>query len=106
MRVVSYVYDSNVLPTHVRECLSELSDRDDDPELIDVDGAETREDGRRTAMLTVKNAVRIGSTPEELFDDDGQPDFSVGALITEADTGRRTLLIGSDALDALRDREE
>jgi hypothetical protein len=102
MRVVSYVYDSRALPTHVRECLSELSDRDDEPELIDVDGAETREDGRRTAMLTVKNAVRIGSTPEELFDD-GQPDFSVGALITEADTGRRTLHIGSDALDALRD---
>ncbi|WP_128226053.1 hypothetical protein [Halobacteriaceae bacterium SHR40] len=103
MRVVSYVYDSKVLPTHVRETLTELSNCDDDPELIDVDGADSREDGRRNAMLTVKNAVRIGSTPGELFDDDGQPDFSVGALITEADTGRRTLHIGSDALDALRD---
>ncbi len=100
MRAVSYVYDSKVLPTHVSECLMELEKRDDDPELIDVDAAESREDGRRKAMLTVKNAVRIGSTPDELFQD-GKPDFSVGALITEADTGRRTLHIGSDALDAL-----
>ncbi len=101
MRVLSYVYDSKAVPTHVRECLGLLDDRDDDPELIDVDGEASREDGRRNAMLTVKNAVRIGSTPSELFVD-GKPDFTVGALITEADTGRRTLHIGEDALDALR----
>lgn len=102
MRAVSYVYDSKTLPTHVRSCLAELEKREDDPELIDVEAADNREDGRREAMLTVKNAVRIGSTPDELFDEAGSPDFSVGALITEADTGRRTLHIGADALDALR----
>jgi len=101
MRVVSYVYDSKAVPAHVRECLDELASREAEPELIDVEAADDREDGRREAMLTVKNAVRIGSTPGELFDEDGTPDFSVGALITEAETGRRTLHIGTDALDAL-----
>lgn len=101
MRAVSYVYDSKALPSHVKQCLAELAKREEEPELMDVDGTDSREDGRRTAMLTVKNAVRIGSTPEALFDEDGTPDFSVGALITEAETGRRTLHIGSDALDAL-----
>lgn len=102
MRAVSYVYDSKAIPTHVRQCLAELERREEDPELIDVDAEDSREDGRRNAMLTVKNAVRIGSPPDELFAD-GQPDFTVGALITEADTGRRTLHIGSDALDALEE---
>jgi hypothetical protein len=102
MRVVSYVYDSKAVPAHVGECLDELASREEEPELIDVEAAEDREDGRREAMLTVKNAVRIGSTPGELFDEDGTPDFSVGALITEAETGRRTLHIGTDALDAVQ----
>jgi len=104
MRVVSYVYDSAKKRSHVLEVLRLLDEREEDPELIDVDAAKSREDGRRKAMLTVKNAVRIGSTPGELFDEEGKPDFSVGALITEADTGRRTLHIGTDAVEALQEQ--
>lgn len=105
MHVVSFVYDSATRRPHVVEILSELDERDSNPEIIDVEAADSREDGRRQAMLEIKNAVRIGTTPEELFDDDGRPDFSIGALITEADTGRRTLHVGQDGLDALRSDE-
>ncbi|MFB6309239.1 MAG: hypothetical protein ABEH35_07915 [Haloarculaceae archaeon] len=98
MRVVSYVYDSDETPDHVRRVLEALDDRDESFDRVDVSEA-----GEREATLTVKQAVRIGSPPSELFDDDGQPDFSAGALITEAPTGRRSLHVGQAAIEALRD---
>jgi len=99
MRVRSYVYDSADPASHVDAVLAELDAREEDAEVVDVSGGATRRD----AMLTVKEAVRVGSPPDVLFDEDGRPDFSAGALVTEAETGRRTLHVGSDALAALRD---
>jgi hypothetical protein len=59
------------------------------------------EDRRREAILTVKNAVRIGSLPDELYGEDGTPDFSAGVLITEAETGRRSMHVGREAVEAV-----
>lgn len=98
MHVVAYVYDSETTPDHVPAVLAALDDRGEDPDVVDAAG----EGGRREAMLTVREAVRIGTAPDELFDEDGSPDFSPGALVTEAETGRRTLHVGSEALAALR----
>lgn len=101
MRVLSYVYDSAEMAPHVDAVIDELAAREGDVEFVDEAEAGTRE-----AMLTVKEAVRIGSPPDALFDEDGRPDFSTGALVTEAETGRRTLHVGEDALAALRGETE
>jgi hypothetical protein len=103
MRVLAYVYDSANRPNHVESVLARLDRREEDIDYVDIAAAETEADGRREAMLTVKNGVGIGTPPSELYGEDGRPDVSVGALITEEPTGRRSLHVGRDALDALED---
>jgi len=104
MRVVTYVYDSATAESHVEQVLAALDERDESVERLDIDG-DDRENTLREAMLTVRDAVRIGTSPEGIYDDDGRPDFSAGAMITEQPTGRRELHVGTDALDALAERE-
>ncbi|MXR51843.1 hypothetical protein GRX03_09520 [Halovenus sp. WSH3] len=101
MEVRAYVYDSSAPAEHVEAVLDRLEDRPEEINYVDIDAAETRADGRREAMLTVKNAVGIGTPPDELYGPDGRPDLTVGALITEEPTGRRSLHVGTEALDAL-----
>jgi len=104
MRVLSYVYDSADPEPHVERVLDLLAAReDDDIEHIDLGAASDRDDARREAVMAAKGAVRIGSLPSELFDEEGRPDLSTGALVTEAETGRRTLHVGEEALAALRE---
>jgi hypothetical protein len=105
MRVLTYVYDSATAETHVERVLDCLDERPEEVERHDVAASQSREDGIREAMLTVRSAVRVGTNPEGIYDDDGRPDFSAGAMITEAETGRRTLYVGADALDALESDE-
>jgi hypothetical protein len=52
-------------------------------------------------MLVIGESTRVGSKPEEIFDDAGNPDFSMGVLITEQETGRRDIHIGDEMLEAL-----
>ena len=101
MRALTYVYDSENVPEEVDTTLDELDAREASADRVDVAAFEDRDDALREATLAVKSGVGIGSIPDDLFDDDGNPDFSPGALITEADTGRRRLHVGADALDAL-----
>ncbi len=101
MRVLTFVYDSETTPRHVETILELLDGRDETPDRLDV-AAGNPADARREAMLVIKDAVRIGTVPDELFDD-GRPDFSPGALITEAETGRRRLHVGEEALTAIED---
>jgi len=101
MRALAYVYDSADRPAHVDAVLDRVAERGDDPRLVDVDDGD-REDGRREAALVVRQAVRVGSYPDALYADDGSLTFAPGALVTEAQTGRRTLHVGPDALEALR----
>lgn len=103
MRVRSYVYDSAERGPHVDAVLERVDGREESVDRLDVAAAQDRADARREAMLTVKSAVRIGSPPAALFDEDGRPDFSAGALIAEEATGRRSLYVGADALEALRE---
>lgn len=103
MRVISYVYDSTDTDAHVDAVLNLIESRDEEVDLLDIAIVDNREDGHREAMLTVKNAVRVGSPPETLFDETGHPDFSAGALLTEEPTGRRSLPVGTEALEVLRD---
>jgi hypothetical protein len=105
MRVLAFVYDSSESVDHVETVLSRLADHDEEINYVDVAAAETDADGQREAMLTVKNGVGIGTPPEELYGADGQPDFSVGALITEQPTGRRSLHVGEEARDALNENQ-
>ncbi|MFB6121698.1 MAG: hypothetical protein ABEJ68_11360 [Halobacteriaceae archaeon] len=97
MRVIDFVYDSASAPPHVTAVLDAIETREEDVRILDVSG----DASRRDASLAVREAVRIGDYPEELYGDDGTLDFSPGALVTEAPTGRRTLHVGADALDAL-----
>jgi hypothetical protein len=101
MRALTYVYDSANSGAHVEAVLSALAEREESVEHVDVAAFEDRADAMREATLAVKSGVGIGTTPDELFDEDGDPEFSPGALITEAETGRRRLHVGEDALDAL-----
>lgn len=101
MRVRTYVYDSERVAPHVEEVLAGLAEREESVDRIDVAAYDDHGDAMREATLAVKSGVGIGTTPDELFDGDGDPDFAPGALITEAETGRRRLHVGADALDAL-----
>jgi hypothetical protein len=105
MRGRRYVYDSSNAGEHVSEVLDRLEAREEPVECLDVATFDDRADALREATLAVKEGVGIGTTPEELFDADGQPDFSAGALITEAETGRRSLHVGAEAREALADGE-
>lgn len=101
MRALTYVYDSDGAAPHVQEVLAALKNREESVDRVDVAAYADRADAIREATLAVKSGVGIGTTPDELFDADGDPEFSPGALITEAETGRRRLHVGEDALDAL-----
>jgi len=101
VRAITYVYDSGDAPPHVADVLAALEDREESVDRVDVAAFDDRSTAIREATLAVKSGVGIGTTPDELFDEDGVPAFSPGALITEADTGRRRLHVGADALDAL-----
>lgn len=105
MRVLAFVYDSADSPDHVESVLDRLDGRTEEIDYVDIAASETEADGQREAMLTVKNAVGIGTPPEELYGDDGTPEFAVGALITEESTGRRSLHVGEDAVAALRSEQ-
>jgi hypothetical protein len=106
MRATAYVYESASADTHVDAVLDLLATRTEDVDRIDVSAHDDRAAARREAMLTVKSAVRVGSPPAALFDEDGDPDFSTGALVTEASTGRRSLHVGADALERLQEARE
>jgi len=106
MQVLAFVYDSSESSEHVESVLDRLDGRDEEINYVDIAAAETESDGQREGMLTVKNAVGIGTPPDELYGDDGTPDLSVGALITEEPTGRRSLHLGAAAVTALREDGE
>jgi hypothetical protein len=101
MRATAYVYDSETAEPHVEAVLAALEAREEAVAVQDVADADDPADARREAMLTVKSAVRIGRSPAGVYGEDGSPDFSAGALITEAETGRRSLHVGREALAAL-----
>lgn len=101
MRVLAYVYDSSDPADHVEKALTYIDGRDEDIDHVDIAAAKTAADGQREGMLTVKNAVGIGTPPDELYGEDGRPDLSVGALITEEPTGRRSLHVGAKAVETL-----
>lgn len=105
MLVRHYIYNSETGDAHVDVVLDRIAEREESVELHDVAAADDRRDGLRDATLTLRNAVRIGKNPEEVYDADGNPDFSAGVLITEEPTGRRHLHIGEDALEALEAAE-
>jgi hypothetical protein len=101
MRALTYVYDSGNADPHVAAVLAALEEREESVERIDVASYDDRAAAIREATLAVKSGVGIGTTPDAFFDEAGDPDFSAGALITEAETGRRRLHVGAEALDAL-----
>lgn len=101
VRVKHYIYNSETAADHVQAVLELLAEREEQVEHHDVAAADDRRDGLREAMLTLRDAVRIGANPDEIYDADGNPDFSVGALVTEAETGRRSLHVGAEALRVL-----
>ncbi len=101
MRVVTYIHDSRDTPAHVRAVLEHIGTREETPEVRDIDAAEDRADALRDAMLETRSAVRVGENPDGIYDDEGNPDFSAGVLITQQPTGRRELHVGREALEAL-----
>lgn len=105
MRVLRYIYDSRTADPAVERVLDRLADRDEAVERTDIGTAADPDDARRDALLAVGDATRIGRKPSGLFDGDGRPDFSAGALIVEAPTGRRDLHVGEAAVEALREAE-
>lgn len=105
MRALTYVHDSSDAGEHVTAVLKRLEAREEAVEYLDVAAYEDHTEAIREATLAVKEGVGIGTTPEALFDADGAPDFSPGALIAEAETGRRSLYVGEEALAALTEAE-
>lgn len=105
MRVRTYIYDSAAAPDHVDRVRERLAARDEEIESLDVAGADDRSDAVREAMFAVRESVRIGTAPDEIYDESGEPDFSAGVLITAEPTGRRNVHVGRDALEALADDE-
>lgn len=104
VQAIAYVYDGDTTDPTVETVLELLAERPEQPRLVDTAEGDPA-DARREAMLVVRAAVRVGSAPDELFNEAGDPDFSAGALVTEAETGRRSLHVGEDALEILEPRE-
>lgn len=105
MRARSYVYDAETAEPHVEAVLDRLAAREETVERLDVAAAEDRRAALREAVLTVREATRIGSNPEGIYDAEGDLDFSAGVLVTEEPTGRRSLHVGTEALEVLRAAE-
>jgi hypothetical protein len=95
VRTLAYLYDGDRTDGTVEAVLDALDGRD--VELLDAGAGP---DAAREATLWVKETTRIGASPEELAGPDGLT-FEPGVLITEAETGRRSMHIGEEALDAL-----
>lgn len=95
MRVLAYLYDGERTDDTVRAVLDALDERDGSVERID---ASAGPDAEREASLWVKETTRIGTSPDELYREEGGMTFAAGVLITEADTGRRSMHVGEDAL--------
>lgn len=100
MRVIEFLYDSERASETGKQVAERVRERPEEVAITDL-GAGDRDDARREAMLSVGDATRIGTKPDTLFDDDGNPDFSDGVVITEDDRGRRELAIGEEALSLL-----
>jgi hypothetical protein len=96
MGVLTFIYNSDRTSAAVDQALARLEDREEPIEYIDTgdDGSE------REAMLVIGESTRVGSKPDAIFDDAGNPDFSMGVLITEQETGRRDIHIGDEMLEA------
>jgi len=97
VRALAYLYDGERIDDTVTAVLDALDER---PETVERIDASAGDDERREATLWVKETTRIGTSPEELSGADGLS-FAPGVLITAAETGRRSLYVGADALDAL-----
>lgn len=106
MRVRTYIYDGETAAPHVAAVLERLSSRDESVDYLNLAAAGDRDAALREAMLTVRESVRIGTNPDGIYDDDGNPDFSAGVLVTQEPTGRRRLHVGEDALEALIDESD
>jgi len=105
MRARIYIYNAETADSHVDAVVDQLSAREEDVETHDIAAAENREDAIREAMLETRNAVRIGENPDGIYDEDGNPDFSAGVLITQKPTGRQDLYVGADALSVLQEAD-
>lgn len=101
MRVVEFLFDSEAATATGRQVSTLVGERPETVETTDLGTATGRDDARREAMLSVGAATRIGSKPDALFDDEGDPDFSAGAIIVEEETGRRDLYVGERAVEIL-----
>jgi hypothetical protein len=101
MRVVEFLFDSEAASETGRRVATLVDERSETVETTDLGTAKSRDDARREAMLSVGAATRIGSKPDGLFDDDGAPDFSAGAVIVVEETGRRDLYVGERAVEIL-----
>jgi hypothetical protein len=100
MRVLELLWDSERASETGERVAARVRERSEAVETVDL-GTGSRPDARREAMLSVGAATRIGSKPDALFDDSGDPDFSDAAIVTEDERGRRDLHVGEAALDAL-----
>ena len=105
MRVRTYIYDADTAADHVARVLERLDERDEEIDRLNVAAAENRDDAVREAMFALRESVRIGRAPDAVYDDEGNPDFSAGVLIAQEPTGRRSVHVGRDALEALADDE-
>ncbi|MEF8786566.1 MAG: hypothetical protein V5A45_11590 [Haloarculaceae archaeon] len=100
MRVIEFLYDSERASETGERLAERVRARQEGIDFVDL-GTGSREDAQREAMLSVGDATRIGTKPAALFDDDGNPDFSDGVVVTEDDRGRRELSVGEAALAVL-----
>ena len=101
MHVQTYIYDAESAADHVDRVRERLRERDEEVEFLDVAAADDRTDAVREAMFAIRESIRIGTAPDAVYDEHGAPDFSAGVLITQAPTGRRSVHVGRDALEAL-----
>lgn len=105
MEVLTLCHDSERATATGRAVAEAVDARPEEPGVVDLGGGD-RADARREAMLTVGEATRIGTKPDAVFDEDGNPDFSDGVIVTEDERGRRELHVGVDALEALDARDD
>jgi hypothetical protein len=94
-----FVFDSSALAPTAATLRDRLEDR---PSVTCID-VSAGSGARRDGTLAIKEAVRIGRPPDALYD--GGLDPAPGALVMVEDTGRKSLYVGEDAIEALDDQE-
>ena len=80
MRDLTDIYNRETAAGHVGPDLERFETRDEDLEYQNVAAAENRDDAVREATFAIRESVRIGQGPGDIYDDEGNTVLCLAVL--------------------------